>query len=161
MDDNRPFGRDARPEAPHPLGRRPTRAIPKPIAQEPSKKKRAKDPRVSRDPKSAEQKEAAKTARALNGGQIRYLRGLGHHLDPIVQIGKEGITDALVAATKEALLAHELVKVKVLQESPIDRKAAGPELAERAEAALAQTLGRTLLLYRRHPNKPKITLPRR
>jgi len=96
----------------------------------------------------------------LSGRAVRHLRGLGHHLDPIVQIGKEGITDPLVAAVREALRAHELVKVKVGTESPIDRKDAGPELAARAGAFLAQILGRTLLLYKRHPNKPKIELPR-
>ena len=98
--------------------------------------------------------------RELTGGQTRYLRGLGHHLDAIVQIGKEGITPGLVKALKEALMAHELVKVRVLQESPIDRKEAGPELAKAAACSLAQTLGRTLLFYKRHPNKPKIVLPK-
>jgi RNA-binding protein len=96
----------------------------------------------------------------VTGGGIRYLRGLGHHLSPVVQIGKEGITDALVAATREALTAHELIKVKVGSEAPIDRKDAGPELAEKTGATLAQVLGRTLLLYKRHPSKPKIELPR-
>ena len=96
----------------------------------------------------------------LSGRAIRHLRGLGHHIDPIVQIGKDGITDSVVAATRAALHAHELVKVKVGTESPIDRKEAGPELAELAGAILAQILGRTLLLYKRHPQKPKIELPR-
>jgi RNA-binding protein len=96
----------------------------------------------------------------VTGGGIRYLRGLGHHLDAVVQIGKEGITDALVAATNEALRAHELIKVKVGSESPVDRKEAGPELAQKTGATLAQVLGRTLLLYKRHPSKPKIELPR-
>lgn len=104
--------------------------------------------------------ETAKAARPLSGQAIRYLRGLGHHLDPVVQIGKEGITESLVAATRTALLAHELIKVKVLTEAPVERHEAGPELAEKAGATLAQTLGRTLLLYKRHPNKPKIVLPR-
>jgi RNA-binding protein len=98
--------------------------------------------------------------RELTGAQARYLRGLGHHLDAVVQIGKEGITDGLVKALKEALLAHELVKVRLLQEAPIDRKDAGPELAKLAACSLAQTLGRTLLFYKRHPNKPKIVLPK-
>lgn len=96
----------------------------------------------------------------VKGSGIRYLRGLGHHLDPVVQIGKDGITDALVAATSEALGTHELIKVKVGAESPIDRKEAGPELAAKTGATLAQVLGRTLLLYKRHPSKPKIELPR-
>jgi RNA-binding protein len=111
-------------------------------------------------PKTAAAKAKAEEARALSGRQQRYLRGLGHHLDPIVQIGKEGITAGVVEATRVALLAHELVKVRVLQEAPVDRKEAGEELARRAGAALAQTLGRTLLLYKRHPHKPKIVLPR-
>lgn len=112
------------------------------------------------EPKTEEAKAAAQSARALSGKAARYLRGLGHHLDPIVQIGKEGITEGVVKATRTALLAHELVKVKVLPEAPIDRKEAGEELADRAGASLAQTLGRTLLLYKRHPHKPKIELPR-
>jgi RNA-binding protein len=99
-------------------------------------------------------------ATKLTGKAARHLRALGQHLDPVVQIGKEGITDGVVAATRDALLAHELIKVKVLQEAPIDRKVAGAELAERTGSAHAQTLGRTLLLYKRHPNKPKIVLPR-
>src|SRR5262249_9416891 len=103
------------------------------------------------------------TAHVLSGKAARYLRGLGHHLDPVVQIGKEGITEGVVAATRAALLTHELVKVKILPDAPIDRKDAGPELAERTGAALAQTLGRTLLLYkerRTQKGKPKIVLPR-
>lgn len=96
----------------------------------------------------------------VTGAGIRYLRGLGHHLDPVVQIGKDGITDAVVAATLEALRAHELIKVKVGTESPVDRKAAGPDLATRTGSTLAQVLGRTLLLYKRHPIKPTIEVPR-
>lgn len=96
----------------------------------------------------------------LSGAAARHLRGLGHHLEPIIQIGKEGITDGVIAATVEALRVHELVKVKVLSEAPIDRKEAAEELATRTHAALAQVLGRTALLYKRHPHKPKIVLPR-
>ncbi|MDF2692311.1 MAG: binding protein [Labilithrix sp.] len=111
------------------------------------------------EPKTDAEKAAAQDARTLSGKAARYLRGLGHHLEPIVQIGKDGITEGVVTATRTALLAHELVKVRILSEAPIDRKEAGEELAQRAGAALAQTLGRTLLLYKRHPHKPKIVLP--
>lgn len=98
--------------------------------------------------------------RPLSNKAARHLKGLGHHLDPVVHIGREGITDAVVRATKEQLHAHELIKVKVSADAPIDRKDAGAELAEKAGASLAQTLGRTVLLYKRHPHKPKIVLPR-
>ncbi|MBS2014402.1 MAG: ribosome assembly RNA-binding protein YhbY [Deltaproteobacteria bacterium] len=96
----------------------------------------------------------------LSGKAVRHLRGLGHHLEPVLQIGKEGVTDAVITALEAQLKAHELVKVKVGTEAPLDRKEAGPELAARTGAFLAQILGRTLLLYKRHPNKPKIELPR-
>jgi len=111
---------------------------------------------------NAKRQDAAppKEAPPLTGKAVRHLRALGHHLDPVVQIGKDGITDGVVAATREALLAHELIKVKILQDAPVERTEAGAELARRAGASLAQTLGRTLLLYKRHPNKPKLVLPR-
>ena len=98
--------------------------------------------------------------RPLTNKVARHLKGLGHHLDPVVQIGKEGITEAIVRATKEQLLAHELIKVRISPDAPVDRKDAGAELAEKVGASLAQTLGRTVLLYKRHPHKPKIELPR-
>jgi RNA-binding protein len=126
----------------------------------PKRKKRIARSKVAAKTQTEEEKAATQAARALSGRAARYLRGLGHHLEPIVQIGKEGITEGVVAATRAALLAHELIKVKISQDAPIDRKVAGTELADRAGAALAQTLGRTALLYKRHPHKPKIELPR-
>ena len=95
-----------------------------------------------------------------SGKGIRYLRGLGHHLDPIVQIGKEGVSEAVIAATKQALLDHELVKVRVAAECPTDRKEASDELAKATGAILAQVLGRTMILYKRHPREPKIVIPK-
>jgi RNA-binding protein len=97
--------------------------------------------------------------RPVSPRDIRHLRALGHALDPVVQIGKGGITDALVAAANAAMLRHELIKVKVLGEAPVDRKDAAAQLAEATGATLAQVLGRTFLLYKRHPKKPKITFP--
>lgn len=95
----------------------------------------------------------------LSPRAARHLRALGHALAAVVQVGKEGITPALVAATNAALERHELIKVKVLGEAPLDRHEAAEKLANETRAALAQVLGRTFLLYRRHPKKPKIVLP--
>jgi RNA-binding protein len=96
---------------------------------------------------------------ALTGKQTRHLRSLGHHLDPVVQIGKNGITEALVAQLAEAIAHHELIKVKVLPECPLDRGEAGEEAARALDAELVQTLGRTLLFWKRNPQKPKVELP--
>jgi RNA-binding protein len=95
----------------------------------------------------------------LDGAALRHLRGLGHALAPVVMVGKEGVTDPVLAALRAALLTHELVKVKVLAEAPLDRHAVAALLAAGTDSALAQVLGRTLLLYKRNPKKPKIDLP--
>jgi RNA-binding protein len=95
----------------------------------------------------------------LTGKQIRFLRALGHHLDPVTQIGKHGLTDASRDAVGIALSRHELVKVRVGTECPDDRHELAERLAEALTAHVAQLLGRTILLYRRHPSEPSIVLP--
>ncbi len=90
-----------------------------------------------------------------SGALRKTLRAAGHHLDPIVQVGKEGVTDAVVRQLDEALLAHELVKVKVGTESPDDRFGVAEALSQLPGAFVAQVLGRTMLVYRKHPKKPK------
>jgi RNA-binding protein len=85
----------------------------------------------------------------------KSLRAAGHHLSPVVQVGKEGVTPAVLKQLDEALLAHELVKVKVGSESPEDRFEAAARVAAGPGMSLAQLLGRTLLVYRKHPTKPK------
>ncbi len=85
----------------------------------------------------------------------RALRGAGHHLSAIVQVGKEGLTPAVLRQLSEALDAHELVKVKVGAESPEDRFEVADRLGQEAEAKIAQVLGNTVLVYRRHPEKPR------
>jgi len=94
----------------------------------------------------------------LTGKQARYLRGLGHHLKPVVMIGKDEVNEAIIAATDEALTIHELIKVK-LQEGCIgDRKDIAAELATATDSSIAQVLGKNFLLYREAEEK-KIKLP--
>ena len=99
--------------------------------------------------------------RALMGASKlrKTLRAAGHHLNPIVQVGKEGVTPRLLAQLSEALDHHELVKVKVGTESPEDRFEVAGRLREEGNAQVAQVLGRTILAYRRHPKKPKFEAP--
>lgn len=97
---------------------------------------------------------------ALTGKERRFLRGLGHHLTPVVMVGKDGISTALVAAANQALDDHELIKIKVGEGSPMDRYEATDALAEATGSEVAQVLGRTALLYRPDPKNPRIELPR-
>lgn len=109
-------------------------------------------------PSSSSSSSSPASPSKLSGAALRKLRALGHSLTAIVAVGKEGVTDALVAAVDAAIGTHELVKVKIQREAPVDRHEAGIEIAARTGSVLAQVIGRTLLLYRRHPKKPKIDL---
>jgi RNA-binding protein len=82
---------------------------------------------------------------------------LGHHLKVVVQVGKTGVTPGVIAATKEALKTHELVKVKIEAEKE-DREEALAQLAKDTGADIAQALGKTALLFKQRKNKPKIKL---
>jgi RNA-binding protein len=94
----------------------------------------------------------------LTSKQIRRLRALGHALEPVVQIGKDGVTDGVAKALDGALATHELVKVKLGPSAPDDRHDAAAALARRTGSELVQVLGKVILLYRRHPEEPKIEL---
>ena len=96
----------------------------------------------------------------LTGKQRRHLRALGHHLTPVLQIGHEGVSDALVAQANAQLDAHELIKVKVGESSPLPRHDAADRLAAATRSDLAQVLGRTFLLYRPRDADPAIRLPK-
>ncbi|RAL21718.1 ribosome assembly RNA-binding protein YhbY [Lujinxingia litoralis] len=94
----------------------------------------------------------------LTGKQRRHLRTLAHSLKPLVYVGQRGVSDNLIENVQAQLLAHELIKVKIHE---------GDGLAEAAEAIvagtgaqLAQKIGHTLVLYKAHPKKPTIRLPR-
>ena len=95
-----------------------------------------------------------------------HLRSLAHGLRPVVQVGSDGLSEAVVKATDIALGEHELIKIKLGQGFAGERKQAARELAEAAEADLTQVIGRVIVLYRPRPDgdhrnqaKPRISLP--
>lgn len=87
-------------------------------------------------------------ATKLTGKQARFLRGLGHKLRPCVMIGKQDITDEVVQAADESLTKHELIKVRLQEGCLLDRREVAAQLAEKTGSAVAQVLGKTILLYR-------------
>jgi RNA-binding protein len=97
--------------------------------------------------------------RDLTGKQRRHLRSLGQTLRVTLNIGHEGVSEAVVAQAEVQLEAHELIKVRMSDNAPDDRHAMAEELAARTRAHLAQVIGRTALLYRRRQEEPVIVLP--
>jgi len=85
----------------------------------------------------------------------RKLRGHGHALSALVQVGKAGVTKGLVGQLTQALFDHELVKVKIGSECPLDRFEVAERLAGEPGVNVVQIVGRTILLYKRHPKTPR------
>jgi len=94
----------------------------------------------------------------LNNKQKKYLKGLGHHLDASLIIGKAGITENSCQELNCQLEARELVKVK-FNEFKDQREKLASELASSTDSILVQVIGNNALIYRQAENEPAITLP--
>lgn len=103
---------------------------------------------------------AALNPKMLSSRQVQHLRGLAHALEPVIYVGKEGVSDAVVAQADEAIVRHELVKVRLPQVEKEQRKEMARALAAAIPAHLVGELGRIVILYRRHPEKPRVELPK-
>ena len=94
----------------------------------------------------------------LTGKQKRYLRSQGHHLEPALMVGANGVAEGPIGELDRALADHELVKVRIGQGCGVGRKDVAEALATATGSAVAQVLGRTILFYR-PAKKPRIRLP--
>ena len=92
----------------------------------------------------------------ITGKQRAYLRGLANALDPLMQIGKEGLGDNSIEAIKLLLEARELIKVKLLETAPISVREAAEYAAEKTNSDVVQVIGTRFVLYRKRKKEPKI-----
>lgn len=95
---------------------------------------------------------------ALNSKQRAKLRALANTTETIFQIGKGGITDAVVKQTEQALAARELIKLRVLESSLMSPREACGELCEVLAAEPVQVIGTRFVIYRRNDKDPKIQI---
>ena len=95
----------------------------------------------------------------LTGAHIRKLKALAQHLDAMVKIGKDGLSDALLNTLSEAFRHHELIKVKFVGLKH-EKKALAPLLAERTSSQLVTLIGNVAVLYREaaEPEKRRLAL---
>lgn len=94
----------------------------------------------------------------LTGKQRSFLKAKAQLIEPIINIGKNGITENLISQADEAIEARELVKFNILNNSELDAKSAASELAEIINAEFVSAIGRKFVLYR-ESEKRKIELP--
>ena len=95
----------------------------------------------------------------MTGKERAAFRAAANHLEPLFQIGKGGLSDALIKQTDDALRARELIKLKVLLESsPITPRETADELAKAVRADVVQVIGRRFILYRQSRDNKTIKL---
>ena len=90
--------------------------------------------------------------------QRKYLKAQAHALKPVVMIGSQGLSEAVIKEAERALAAHELIKIRVLGDERDAREAYLAQLCEALNAAPVQHIGKLLLIYR-PALKPKLQLP--
>lgn len=95
----------------------------------------------------------------ITSKQRAYLIGLSNPLDPIVQVGMQGVTPEVVKSATEAFNTHELIKGAVQKNVPEDVRACAEMVAERSRSELVAVIGRKFILYKPFREKPVIVLP--
>ncbi len=93
----------------------------------------------------------------LTPKQRTFLRGKAHHLNPVIMIGKEGVSESILKVTDKALEDHELIKVKVPAENQTEFKAASDLLIDQTKAEVVQKIGHLLVMYRQAKKPGRIT----
>ncbi|WP_026893735.1 ribosome assembly RNA-binding protein YhbY [Clostridiisalibacter paucivorans] len=96
----------------------------------------------------------------ITGKQRSFLKGIANGMDPIFQIGKNGITESFVKQIDEALEARELIKINVLNNSFLSADECAKELAKATNAEFVQSIGNKFVIYRESENNKRIELPR-
>lgn len=89
----------------------------------------------------------------MTSSERARLRGEANTLNPIIHIGKEGVTEAVLKQADDALSARELIKGTVLKNCELTAKEALNELCEKLGAQPVQAIGRKFTLFREKPEE--------
>ncbi|OOF36430.1 RNA-binding protein [Rodentibacter mrazii] len=96
----------------------------------------------------------------LSTKQKQFLKGLAHHLNPVVMLGGNGLTEGVLAEIENALNHHELIKVKIAGADRETKQLIIDAIVRETQASNVQTIGHILVLYKPSEEK-KIQLPRK
>lgn len=94
----------------------------------------------------------------LTPQQRKYLKAQAHNLKPVVMIGAGGLSEAVLKEVERSLAAHELIKIRVLNDDRSEREAWLQEICARLGCAPVQHIGKLLLIYK-PAEKPRLALP--
>lgn len=95
----------------------------------------------------------------ITSKQRAYLRSIAQNLQPIFQIGKNGVNDNQIEQLKNALEVREIIKITMLDTTPADKHSIANEIAEKTGAEVVQIIGKKLTIYKKSEENPQIELP--
>ena len=95
----------------------------------------------------------------LKGKQRAYLRSIANTLKPIIQLGKEGVTENFLDQLDEMLTAREIVKVTILETAGLEAKETANAICEALRAEFVQAIGFKFTIYTKNLEEPKIVFP--
>ena len=93
----------------------------------------------------------------MNSRQREYLRKAAHDLEPMVRLGKEGFTDNQAQSILDVIESRELIKVKILQNSRVEKEEVAKEIEEKIGCEVVGIIGKTIILFKENSEKPKIS----
>ncbi|OLS03338.1 ribosome assembly RNA-binding protein YhbY [Tissierella creatinophila] len=96
----------------------------------------------------------------LTGKQRSYLKSLAHNLDPLFQLGKNGLSDNFIKEVDVALENRELVKINILNNNMLEAEEVSRELVETLGAEFVQNIGNKVIIYRESEENKEINLPK-
>lgn len=96
----------------------------------------------------------------LTGKQRAFLKSMANTIDPIFQLGKNGVTESFIKQVEDALEAREILKIKVLNNSLLDATDVANQIAEEIDAEFVQSIGSKFVLYKESKENKKIELPK-
>ena len=97
----------------------------------------------------------------LNSKERAYLKSLSVNADTLFQVGKGGISDALIKQVDDALTARELIKISALETIPEPAKDIAQKLADATNSEVVAVIGRKMIFWRRNKTNPKIVIKRK
>ncbi|HJE18950.1 MAG TPA: ribosome assembly RNA-binding protein YhbY [Aliicoccus persicus] len=94
----------------------------------------------------------------LTSKQVSQLKKEAHHLNPLFQIGKNGINDNFISQIDDLLEKRELIKISVLQNAEEDKKDLADQISMQTNSEIVTVIGNTIILYRESTNNKRIEL---
>lgn len=97
----------------------------------------------------------------LTNNQKKFLRSKGHSLKPVVMVGQNGLSEAVLLELNLSMKKHELLKIKIRTDNRDEKQTIINEIIQATNATLVQVVGNILLIYYPFDENPKIILPRK